>query len=244
MSWRTNKVKENCHAHHTSISLMFSATLHLAIACLLVTMFTNRHASPNKRSHDLSVGVSFREVGEKDPTQKIKIAVDRGAFTLAPHITEMKAAKKPDRQAITETSEKAVANCIMADEQPLGRSGSSENLFHGSDADRSERGHGDISSARVFRDSPMLVNGDDVSVPYPERARQLMVEGIVRMRLTISEAGKVIDAQILSGPSFGLRNAALMVARRLFFLPATDDQGHAKTAKVDHEVVFRLNKRS
>jgi TonB family protein len=96
----------------------------------------------------------------------------------------------------------------------------------------------------LFRPYPQLVNGDEVRVPYPERARQLMIEGVVRMRLTISEAGRVINAEVLSGPAFGLRHAALLVARKLFFLPATDELGQAKTAHVEHDVVFRLNKRS
>jgi TonB family protein len=96
----------------------------------------------------------------------------------------------------------------------------------------------------MIRPSPQLINKDEVKVPYPERARQLMIEGIVHLRFTVSEAGRVIDAKILSGPYHGLRNAALLVAKRLFFLPATDERGQAKTAQIDHEVIFKLTKRS
>ena len=91
---------------------------------------------------------------------------------------------------------------------------------------------------------PRLLNGNDVDIPYPERAKQLMIEGVVRLRLTISEAGKVIHAEVISGPAFGLRSAALKVARKLFFLPATDEHGQARVEKVDHDVVFRLNRQS
>ena len=111
----------------------------------------------------------------------------------------------------------------------------------GGDGHAPERGE---SATVQFRANPMLLNSGDVKISYPEQARQLMIEGIVKMRLTVSESGRVIDAQILSGPYFGLRSAALVVARKLFFLPATDEQGRARTAKIDHEVVFRLNKRS
>lgn len=104
--------------------------------------------------------------------------------------------------------------------------------------------HGDTASndRDLLRPRPELVNGDQIHIPYPERARQLMIEGVVRLRLTISEAGRVIDAEVLSGPAFGLRNAALLVARKLFFLPATDEYGQAKTAHVEHDVVFKLKR--
>lgn len=101
-----------------------------------------------------------------------------------------------------------------------------------------------LSSNNDVRAYPQLINGQDIHVPYPERARQLMIEGVVRLRLTISEAGKVIHAEVISGPAFGLRHAALKVARKLFFLPATDEHGQARVEKVDHDVVFRLNRQS
>lgn len=96
------------------------------------------------------------------------------------------------------------------------------------------------SSAPIFRDKPELIN-PEIKVPYPERAKQMMVEGVVRMRLTISQEGKVIDIEMLDGPAFGLRQAARKVAASLSFLPATDQQGNAKIAVIDHEVVFKLD---
>lgn len=102
----------------------------------------------------------------------------------------------------------------------------------------------EASEKNEVRAYPQLINGHDVHVPYPERARQLMIEGVVRLRLTISEAGKVIHAEVISGPAFGLRNAALKVARKLFFLPATDEHGQARVEQVDHDVVFRLSRQS
>lgn len=87
---------------------------------------------------------------------------------------------------------------------------------------------------------PLLINHDEVKIPYPEQARERRIEGTVLMKLTVAETGKVIDVDIISGPAYGLRQAALMVARKLFFLPATDEEGHARVAHVKHEVIFRL----
>jgi TonB family protein len=94
------------------------------------------------------------------------------------------------------------------------------------------------SSGLIFRPTPQLIN--EVTVPYPEKARQMMIEGVVRLRLTVSKRGNVVNAQILSGPAFGLRNAALDVVKKLSFLPATDGYGEAREAEIDHEVVFSL----
>jgi TonB family protein len=94
------------------------------------------------------------------------------------------------------------------------------------------------------RSRPLLINAHDIKIPYPEQARARHVEGIVRMKLTVAESGKVIDVDVISGPAHGLRQAALMVARKLFFLPATDEYGHAQVAHIEHEVIFRLKKSS
>lgn len=92
----------------------------------------------------------------------------------------------------------------------------------------------------ITRAYPLLMNGDEVAIPYPPQARARRVEGIVKLKLTVATSGEVISADIISGPAYGLRQAALLVARKLFFLPATDEQGEARIAQIEHEVVFRL----
>jgi TonB family protein len=94
-----------------------------------------------------------------------------------------------------------------------------------------------------IRLAPKLIN-PDIHVEYPLKARRLKVEGCVRLLLTVSEEGRVIDVHVVSGPAFGLRQAALRVAQKLAFLPATDAQGRAKVAQIEHDVVFRLHDRS
>ena len=91
-----------------------------------------------------------------------------------------------------------------------------------------------------MRAFPLLVNGNEVNIPYPPQARARRIEGIVKLKLTVATSGEVISADIISGPAYGLRQAALLVARKLFFLPATDEQGEARIAQIEHEVVFRL----
>lgn len=90
------------------------------------------------------------------------------------------------------------------------------------------------------RKTPVLLNKDQITIPYPKRALQYMIEGVVRLRLTVSEHGVVTKIRIVSGPQFGLQNAALLVARKLIFLPATDENGHATASDIVHDVIFKL----
>ncbi|MCA9507573.1 MAG: TonB family protein [Myxococcales bacterium] len=94
------------------------------------------------------------------------------------------------------------------------------------------------------RSKPFLLNAQDIKVPYPEQARIKRIEGTVKIKLTVAQSGKVIKADIISGPAYGLRQAALIVARKLFFLPATDDLGRAQVAQIEHEVIFKLTQSS
>lgn len=93
------------------------------------------------------------------------------------------------------------------------------------------------------RKTPELIKSN-IKIPYPSRARALLIEGVVRMLLTVSEDGRVTNVKIMSGPAFGLQEAARAVAKELSFLPATDENGHGKISEVEHEVVFRLTDQS
>lgn len=88
------------------------------------------------------------------------------------------------------------------------------------------------------RHSPVLLNKGE-SIPYPEKAKLLLVEGSVFLRLTVAKDGHVAKAEVISG-HFDLRKAALKLADKLLFLPATDEDGMALVSMVEHEVVFRL----
>ncbi|HVW24615.1 MAG TPA: energy transducer TonB [Polyangiaceae bacterium] len=56
---------------------------------------------------------------------------------------------------------------------------------------------------------------------YTESARHAHVQGRVRMELFINEKGEVVSAKLLDGLGYGLDEAALEVARRYRFSPAT-----------------------
>jgi protein TonB len=63
----------------------------------------------------------------------------------------------------------------------------------------------------------------DVHIPYPPEAKEKKIEGKVVLELLIDEKGKVRDAKIVSGPGFGLNEAALTAISQFKFSPAEVD---------------------
>lgn len=65
---------------------------------------------------------------------------------------------------------------------------------------------------------PTLQN--TVHIPYPAQAKQKNIEGDVIMDIYIAETGEVKKAVLISGPGYGLNEAALMAVRKFLFTPA------------------------
>ena len=66
-----------------------------------------------------------------------------------------------------------------------------------------------------------VLNGTAISLPspsYPETARRLRMTGVVVVQVVVDETGKVISAEVLSGPSL-LKDAAVQAALRARFSP-------------------------
>jgi periplasmic protein TonB len=60
-----------------------------------------------------------------------------------------------------------------------------------------------------------------VAAKYPDEARKAEVEGRVKVKITIDENGKVVDAKIVKGLGFGLDEAAIAAYQQWTFEPAT-----------------------
>jgi protein TonB len=65
---------------------------------------------------------------------------------------------------------------------------------------------------------PKLQN--DVRIPYPREAKTKQIDGVVVMDLYVDERGAVRKANLVSGPGFGLNEAALSAAKQFKFSPA------------------------
>lgn len=60
----------------------------------------------------------------------------------------------------------------------------------------------------------------EIKIPYPEEAKKAGVEGTVRLKITVDLSGAVTEASVISGPGYGLNEAALGAVRRFRFKPA------------------------
>jgi TonB family protein len=86
-------------------------------------------------------------------------------------------------------------------------------------------------------DRPPREHAGNVKPPYPERERQLGIEGSVVVELLIDERGHVLDVRFTSGPE-AFRRAVLEVARSWRFDPA-EDRGHRVKTWGTKEVRFK-----
>ncbi len=60
----------------------------------------------------------------------------------------------------------------------------------------------------------------DVKIPYPEEAKRADVEGPVRLKVTVDFEGHVTEVIVMSGPGYGLDQAAAGALKRFKFKPA------------------------
>lgn len=103
--------------------------------------------------------------------------------------------------------------------------------------------NGDLGKFKTIKSSPpLLLNKNQSKFFYPEKAKAMMVEGIVKIGLKIDKNGYVIDAKVLDGPDFGLWQAAIDMVKKFIFYPGLDEDGFPKKSYLEHKVVFRLKK--
>jgi protein TonB len=80
----------------------------------------------------------------------------------------------------------------------------------------------------------------EAKVPYPEAARRAGVEGLVIVAITVDSDGNVTDAKIVSGPGYGLEEAALQGIKKFRFKPATKN-GEPVSTELKYRYRFTLD---
>jgi len=66
----------------------------------------------------------------------------------------------------------------------------------------------------------MPILKDEVRVAYPKEAKEKSIEGPVVMDILIDQEGVVRQANVVSGPGFGLNEAASLAIQKFHFVPA------------------------
>ena len=80
----------------------------------------------------------------------------------------------------------------------------------------------------------------EVRIDYPAEARRAGVEGQVVMAIRIDETGKVVAVKVLSGPGYGLNEAAASAMRRFQWRPATQN-GKPVATQIKYAYTFLLD---
>jgi protein TonB len=81
---------------------------------------------------------------------------------------------------------------------------------------------------------------NEVKIPYPEEAKRAGVEGTVRLRITVDFEGHVTEVKVLSGPGYGLDEAAREALKRFKFKPAMK-AGEAVSTTITYNYTFLLD---
>lgn len=71
---------------------------------------------------------------------------------------------------------------------------------------------------------PVLL--EEVTVPYPEGAKEQRIGGTVVLKVTLDAAGVVKKAEVVESPGWGMDQAALTAIRQFRFQPAKDPSGN------------------
>jgi protein TonB len=88
-------------------------------------------------------------------------------------------------------------------------------------------------------DTQPSVSGE-VKIPYPKEAKSAGVEGTVTLSITVDNEGRVLKAVVLSGPGYGLNEAAREALLRFRFKPATKN-GEAVSTEMKYSYTFLLD---
>jgi TonB family protein len=113
----------------------------------------------------------------------------------------------------------------------VGRGGSGGGTGSGAGSGSGEAAPAPVSIATIK--TRARAKGDyDYTKEYPAEARQLGIEGDIRVRLTVDDQGKVKAAVPLNRLGHGLDELALAWARKIEFDPARDTDDRPVTSVV------------
>jgi TonB family protein len=86
--------------------------------------------------------------------------------------------------------------------------------------------------------NPVCVHCPDPE--YTDEARRAKLQGIVVLQVTINPQGRVVNAEVIKGPGYGLIQKSLDAVRKWQFKPPVDPEGNPASVSVAVEVSFRL----
>jgi protein TonB len=96
-----------------------------------------------------------------------------------------------------------------------------------------------VAAPPTLRTRPRLLR--EHKVRYPEEARRQGIEGTVTLDVLVGEDGRVREAKVISGPGFGLNEAAQRALMRFEFAPAVYSDGRPRAHRIVYRYVFQID---
>jgi protein TonB len=165
----------------------------------------------------------------KSGSEKIEIEVIERPVVAAPAQLNLSERAKPEPPKPVEKARKVFGvskHSLTTDEPGAGVSVKAGNTVAVQPDDEKLK-DSDSSSLPIPADeylvSKMPSVAVDVRIPYPPEAKEKKIEGKVVLDLLIDAKGIVRDAKIISGPGYGLNEAALQAITQFKFKPAEVD---------------------
>jgi protein TonB len=90
----------------------------------------------------------------------------------------------------------------------------------------------------TVRTKPRILQ--EVKVPYPAKARELGITGTVKVRVLVGANGSVRQTRVVSGPGFGLNEAAQRALTRFRFQPAMGSNDRPMAYWITYRYTFQI----
>jgi protein TonB len=143
------------------------------------------------------------------------------AATQAPiAITKPIPPKAEERRAVFGASRKSMMDATGDPDAAAVKAGNTVAKAPDSDQLRADDADSIPIPTEEYLVTAMPVLETDFRVPYPPEARKAKIQGRVLMKLLIDGEGKVRRALLISGPGFGLNEAAVDAMKNFRFRPA------------------------
>lgn len=162
--------------------------------------------------------------------------VQQQKSTPTPTPTPTKMPKQLDEQSNIVTEKKSSSSVDSATSDSL-TANESEGEDGGSGSRGSLTGVPGVTEEYLLTAQPAVVS--KINLPYPAEAKEKNIEGVVVLELIIDDRGIVRKIDLISGPGFGLNEAAMAAVAKFKFRPA-EINGKPTAAQIRYNFNFKL----
>lgn len=196
-----------------AFTLVFSVALHLATLVMLPSPAPNRPPAARKVELELYAPVPARPVEAPRPRSALKARVKPAPAKPA---ETSPASPPPSLSAPLEP--RPLPPIVGVSKQSTADPGQFAMRVGEPGGSGPAQGEGPGDAPRGDSE-PLLLS--ELRIPYPDEARRSGVTGSVRLQVTIDGSGQVTGVSVISGPGFGLDEAAREALWSFRFKPAT-----------------------